>query len=67
MVIEDRGYTVKEAAQVLGVTRHYLYRLVKRGEIPAIRVGGWALRILGSDLRAYIESRRTGGKGDRRE
>lgn len=31
--------TVDEAAQVLGIGRNYAYEMVKRGEIPARRMG----------------------------
>lgn len=48
--------TVTEAAEVLGCSRSQAFELVKRGEIPAIRLGRlrrvpalWLLEQLGAD------------------
>ena len=38
--IECRTYSVREAAQVLGISSSYAYLVIERGEIPALRVGG---------------------------
>ena len=32
--------SVPEAAKSLGISRNYGYELVRRGELPAVRVGG---------------------------
>lgn len=33
-------YTVKEVSNVLGVNVHLIYRLIKKGILPAIKLGG---------------------------
>ncbi len=38
--MDDRlTLTVDEAAQVLGISRAFAYELVRRGEIPSLRLG----------------------------
>ena len=41
----DRWYTIKEAADLLGVSHDTVSRLVERGELPAIRVSKRIVRI----------------------
>jgi excisionase family DNA binding protein len=53
----SRFLTVNEASKFLGVTAVYLYQLVRKGEIPVVRVGSRAIRIKESDLLAWIEER----------
>jgi excisionase family DNA binding protein len=36
---ERQTYTVDEAARILGISRNCAYDAVRRGEIPAIRLG----------------------------
>ncbi len=36
----SRFLTLDEAAAVAGVTRHAVYVAVRRGELPAIKLGG---------------------------
>jgi len=38
-VAECQTYTVDEAAKILGISRNCAYDAVRRGEIPAIRLG----------------------------
>lgn len=38
-------YRIPEAAQKMGVSRAYLYVLVKKGRIPCVRIGPNAVRI----------------------
>ncbi len=45
--------TVRDVANELRLDRSTVYRLVERGEIPAVRVGG-SIRIDPAELRAYI-------------
>ena len=35
----DKLYTVSEAAEILRVQRDTVYNLIKRGDLPAIRMG----------------------------
>jgi excisionase family DNA binding protein len=57
----DRGLlTVREVAAAMRVSTMTVYRLIKAGELPAIRVGKH-FRIKGADLVAYLDSRVVGG------
>jgi excisionase family DNA binding protein len=47
---------IEEAAEIMGLSRSYVYRLVKCGGLPAARFGS-AVRIRSSDLDRYIESK----------
>ncbi|MBE3597756.1 MAG: helix-turn-helix domain-containing protein [Limnochordaceae bacterium] len=44
----------KEAARVLGINRVRLYRLIREGAIPAIRIGR-SVRFRVSALRAWMD------------
>lgn len=50
----DELLTVAEVAETLRVSTMTVYRLVRSGEIPAVRVGR-NYRIRRSDLDAYLE------------
>jgi excisionase family DNA binding protein len=45
---------VAQVASTLNISRALTYRLLRNGEIPAIRIGH-AVRVRPSDLRAYVE------------
>jgi excisionase family DNA binding protein len=49
-----------EVADYLGVTERQAWRLIRRGDIPKIRVGG-LVRVHVDDLELYIEARRQVG------
>jgi excisionase family DNA binding protein len=52
--------TVQEVAKKLRVSPKTVYRLVERGELIAVRVGGSGhLRILPEDFKAFIEQNKT--------
>ncbi len=53
-------------AQALGISTCTLWRLVKRGDLPAIRVGPRRLLIDARDLDAYINRQRTSTRRARR-
>lgn len=53
--------TVTEAARRLALGRATTYQLVRRGEIPSIRVGR-AVRVPVHALDAWIAARTTGGE-----
>jgi excisionase family DNA binding protein len=36
---ERRTYTIEEAAEMLGISRATAYEAVKRGQLPALRLG----------------------------
>jgi excisionase family DNA binding protein len=54
--------TVAEVAAVMRVSNMTVYRLIKNGELPAVRVGR-NYRLRGSDLERFLEERSvpTGG------
>ena len=53
---EDKiTYSVKEAAQVLGLSRPTLYRLMDRPDFPSVRVGSRVLIPCGL-LREWLEA-----------
>lgn len=61
--MEDELLTRKEVAKWLKVTETTVYRLTRRGELPAIRAGKRFTRIRKSDVLKFLE-RHTEGKGD---
>ncbi|MHB8470000.1 MAG: helix-turn-helix domain-containing protein [Gaiellaceae bacterium] len=54
--------SIDESAQVLGVSRATLYRIIRAGDLRPTRVGARA-RFELQDLRDYIERRRSVGEG----
>ena len=50
-------YTVKELAKLLRVTEMTIYRLVKRGELPAYHIGR-AMRFRRDDIEAFLKRHR---------
>lgn len=54
----DRLYTVAEVAAQMRVSNMTVYRLIKAGELPALRVGK-NYRIRGRDLIAYLDASST--------
>ncbi len=59
MAPDTKYMTIEEVAELLGVTYQLIYRLVRSGELPAVRLGR-VYRITGSDLDAYLEKTKTG-------
>ena len=45
-------YTVSEVASMLKVNRNFVYDLIKRGKLKAIRIG--SIKIKHEDLEAYV-------------
>jgi len=56
----DRLLTVAEVAATMRVSNMTVYRLIKGGELPAIRVGK-NYRIRESDMDRYLEQRQVEG------
>jgi excisionase family DNA binding protein len=54
-VAVERLYRVREAAQVLGVSRMTLYRAIESGALRPTLVGS-QMRVKESDLAAYVEA-----------
>ena len=42
-------YTVAEVANILGVTKEAVYYMIKRGEIPTIKLGTMKIRAIDLD------------------
>ncbi|MGH8899759.1 MAG: helix-turn-helix domain-containing protein [Egibacteraceae bacterium] len=56
---ESRLWTVAEVAEHMRVSNMTVYRLIKAGHLPAVRVGK-NYRIRDVDLGEYLEASRTG-------
>lgn len=50
------AYTVTETAQALGIGRTVAYDLIRRGEIPHVRIGR-SIRIPRASLDAWLQGR----------
>ncbi len=55
-------YSLEEVAELLGVNYQLIYRQVKEGKLPALRVGR-IYRVRRADLEAYLELNSTGASG----
>jgi excisionase family DNA binding protein len=62
----DRLHTVAEVADHMRVSNMTVYRLIKAGEVRAVRVGK-SYRIRQRDLEAYLDASRTTGAGPHRD
>jgi len=56
----SRLLTVAEVAQVMRVSRMTVYRLIRRGQLKAIRVGR-NYRVRENDLNSYLEEQAVTG------
>ena len=54
--------TVEEAAAVLAISRNSCYEAIRRGEIPAVRIGR-IIRVPASGLRRLLEGERMAEEG----
>lgn len=54
--LREQYMTAEYAAEYLSVHRHTVYRMIKRGELPAAKVG-WVYRIKKSDINALLEGK----------
>ncbi len=52
-------YSVDEAAQRLSIGRTLAYELIRRGDLPSIKIGHRRL-IARDDLEGYVQSLRSG-------
>ena len=50
----DRLLTLKEVGLILGLSERSVRRIVRAGDLPAIRIGA-SPRIRSADLRAYLD------------
>jgi excisionase family DNA binding protein len=58
--------TVEETQHILGIGRSKAYEMIRRGELPALRMGR-LVRIPRGALRRWIEEYTEGADSDRRE
>lgn len=49
------AYSPAEVAEMLGITTETVYRMIRRGEIKARKVGSRNYRILNEDISQYLE------------
>lgn len=56
--MSERIFTAEEVANKLKISKHTVYELIKRGELPAYKVGNM-MRIDERDFEAYKESMKT--------
>ena len=54
--VGSRFLTVTEVADLLRVSNMTVYRLIKSGDLPAVRVGH-NYRVRGADVERYLSSR----------
>lgn len=59
---EKNFMTLEDVAELLGVNYQLIYRLVRSGELPAIRLGR-VYRVTQSDLDTYLTAQKTGRSG----
>ena len=60
---KDNGYmSLEDVADMLGVTYQLIYRLVRSGELPAVRLGK-LYRVSQDDLNNYLERSKSGTTG----
>jgi excisionase family DNA binding protein len=63
----DELLTVAEVAELLKLNQQTIRNMLDRGDLPAVRVGSRRVRILRSDLDAFLaEGRRLTQRSDRR-
>lgn len=60
--LELEVLTVEQAAEYLQIHRATLYRYIREGLLPAVRLGK-VYRLLRSDVEAFLQARRVGGQG----
>jgi excisionase family DNA binding protein len=60
--VTDRLLTAREVAELLGVSAETVLRWTRRGELPAIRLPGRAIRYRATDLDAWLLARITHGR-----
>ena len=56
-------YTVKEVIGLMKCGKSTVYNLINSQELASIRIGafGGGVRVMGSDIEAFLGSRKTGG------
>ena len=52
---------MKDVAQMLGISKSYAYKLTRRGQLPAVRLGR-SVRVRPDDLMRFISDNLTKGQ-----
>lgn len=55
--------TARQVADLIGVSPETVLRWTRKGDLPAIRLPGGALRYRGSDLEQWLDQRATAERG----
>jgi excisionase family DNA binding protein len=55
--------TARQVADLLGVSTETILRWTRRGDLPAVRLPGGAIRFREAELEAWLEGRATPGRG----
>lgn len=50
--LDRHVYTIPEVAELLGVTRQGVYKMINRGELETVKLG--STKVLGSSLRSKL-------------
>ncbi|MGH2869034.1 MAG: helix-turn-helix domain-containing protein [Solirubrobacteraceae bacterium] len=58
-----RLLTARNVAEILGVNTETVLRLIREGQLPAIRLPGGRLRIVEAEFEDWLASRATSGSG----
>jgi excisionase family DNA binding protein len=56
--------TARDLASILAVSTETILRWTRRGDLPAYRLPGGAMRYRDSDLEVWLAERATTGRGD---
>ena len=59
---EKPAYTLDEAAELLGVSRGYIGRLVRAGKLRVARIGQRTVRVTDEAIRDFLRAHETTGK-----
>lgn len=61
-MIEEKYYTVQHLVDLLGVTRHSVYRWIREKQIGVTRFGRREIRFSESQIQAFLRVRDVGEK-----
>ena len=61
--MEKHTFTISEAAEMLGIAKNTVYRAVRRGEIPIVRIGG-RLLVAKTAMIRLLEGNMASGSGE---
>jgi excisionase family DNA binding protein len=62
-LVADRLLTARELAERLSVSTETILRWTRKGELPAFRLPGGAIRYREGDIEAWLEERATTERG----